>query len=161
MTQVQAMLGDKNALTATTQASVTPARLAGPNAIPWQLTPASSASIAQGETTVVVDKAGLGRVRGTEKAIAQLEEKIVPFKKNGKIVSACKNAFEPQAKQQGAYSVEAAAAGPEKRVVNGRSQQVFFRVFYSNMKEGGVEVRQAAIRCTVGGSGDLVEAKPV
>ena len=142
-------------------AQIDPVTLAGPNAIPWQLTPASTASVAQGETTIVVDKPGVGRIRGTETALAKLGERIVPFSDATPVVSACKDAFDPQAKKEGAYSVEAAAAGPEKRTVKGRTQQVFFRIFYADPKDQGVEVRQAAIACTVGRKGQLLEASVV
>ena len=142
-------------------AQVDPATLAGPNALPWQLTPASTASVAQGETTIVVDKPGVGRIRGTETALAKLDERIVPFSNTTPVVSACKDAFDPQAKKEGAYSVEAAAAGPEKRTVKGRTQQVFFRIFYADPKDQGVEVRQAAIACTVGRKGQLLQASVV
>ena len=162
VTKVRASFGDSDAIVATTEASVNPATLSGPNSIPWQLTPASAASIGQGEATVVVDKPGLGRVRGTEKALAQLDQRIVPFKENGKVVSACKDAFEPQATQVGAYSLEASAAGPEKKRPGGeRTQQVFFRIFYSDLKDQGVEVRQASIACTVRSDGALVKASVI
>ncbi len=146
---------------AATEAAVTPARLAGPGAVPWQLMPASGASIAQGETTKIVDKPGLGRIRGTDKALAQLDQRIVPYKDTGPVVTACKEAFDPQARAAGAYSVEAAAAGPERRGARGKTQQVFFRIFYADPKDNGVEVRQAAIACTVGKGGQLVAASPV
>ncbi len=139
-------------------AQVDPASLSGPNSIPWQLTPASSASIAQGESTVVAVKPGVGRVRGTEKALSQLDQRIVPYTKAGHVVSACKDAFDSQAKDAGAYSIEAAAAGPERKVAKGRRQQVFFRIFYADPKDNGVEVRQASVACTVGMSGHVVEA---
>ncbi len=139
-------------------ALVEPASLAGPNAIPWQLTPASAASRAQGETTVVADKPGVGRIRGTEKALAQLNERIVPFAKPGKVVTACKQAFDAQARHAGAYSIEAEAAGPERKSAKGRRQQVFFRIFYADPQDGGAEVRQASVACTMGAGGRLVEA---
>ena len=142
-------------------ALVDPGSLAGPNAIPWQLTPASSASRAQGETTVLVDKPGVGRIRGTEKALAQLNERIVPFAKPSKVVNACKEAFDAQARRAGAYSIEAEAAGPERKAVKGRRQQVFFRIFYADPKDQGVEVRQASIACSVGRRGELLKASVV
>ena len=142
-------------------AQVEPAALAGPNAIPWQLTPASTASVAQGETTVVVDKPGVGRIRGTETALAKLDERIVPYGADTQVVSVCKDAFDPQAKKEGAYSVEAAAAGPEKKSARGRTQQVFFRIFYADPKDQGVEVRQASIACSVGRRGELLKASVV
>ncbi len=142
-------------------ALVDPASLAGANAIPWQLTPASAASRAQGEATVVVDKPGVGRIRGTEKALAQLDERIVPFVKPGKVVTACKEAFDAQARHVGAYSMEAEAAGPERKAANGRRQQVFFRIFYADPQDGGVEVRQASIACTLGPGGRLMDAAAI
>ena len=142
-------------------AQVDPATLSGPNSIPWQLTPASAASVAQGEVTVVADKPGVGRIRGTEKALSQLDQRIVPYAKSGRVVSACKDSFDAQAKKVGAYSVEAAAAGPERKIAKGRSQQVFFRIFYADPKDNGVEVRQASVACTVSNEGQLMAASPV
>ena len=142
-------------------AQVDPASLSGPNSIPWQLTPASSASIAQGEVTVVADKPGVGRVRGTEKALSQLDQRIVPFTQADRVVNACRDTFDSQARQAGAYSVEAVAAGPEHKVAKGRSQQVFFRIFYADPKDNGVEVRQASIACTLGTGGHVVEASVI
>ena len=140
---------------------IDPATLAGPNAIPWQLTPASTASVAQGETTIVVDKPGIGRIRGTQSALAKLDERIVPFSATTAVVSACKDAFDPQAKKEGAYSVEAAAAGPERKNAKGRTQQVFFRIFYADPKDQGIEVRQASVACMVGRKGELLQASVV
>ncbi len=142
-------------------ALVDPASLADANAIPWQLTPASAASRAQGETTLLVEKPGVGRIRGTEKALAQLNERIVPFTKPGKVVTACKEAFDTQARRAGAYSIEAEAAGPERHAAQGRRQQVFFRIFYADPQDQGVEVRQASVACTLGPDGRLVGAAPV
>ena len=159
--QVQTSLFDGGSRVEATAAAVTPANLSGPNSVPWQLMPASAQSLAQGETTVIADKPGLGRIRGTDKALAQLDERIVPYGEGSKVVSACKDAFDPQARAAGAYSVEAAAAGPERKVPAGRSQQVFFRIFYADPKDNGVEVRQAAISCTVSKRGQLVKAAAV
>ena len=158
--QVQTSLGDGGSRVAATEAAVTPAKLSGPNSIPWQLSPASAASVAQGETTQVIDKPGLGRIRGTDKALAQLDERLVAYKESSKIVSTCKDAFDPQARAAGAYSIEAAASGPEHKVVDGKSQEVFFRIFYADPRDNGVEVRQASIACTVGKRGQLLKATP-
>ena len=85
----------------------------------------------------------------------------MPYKKTGKVVTACKDAFDPQARAAGAYSVEANAAGPERKVSGGHSQQVFFRIFYADPKDNGVEVRQASIACVVSNRGQLLKAAPV
>jgi hypothetical protein len=67
--------------------------------------------------------------------------------------------IQPQAIHIGAYSVEAAAAGPERRLHNDvRRQQVFFRIFYRH--KGSIEVRQAALICTLNGNGKIVAATP-
>jgi hypothetical protein len=65
----------------------------------------------------------------------------------------------PQATRIGAYSVEAAAAGPERHAHGYRRQQVFFRIFYRNAD--GIEVRQAALVCTLNARGTVVAAKPI
>lgn len=133
----------------------------GPNPIPWQLTPASAASRAQGEVTSLVDVPTVGKVRGTEKAVADWNRAIIPFSKDDKVVEACKKAFEPQATSAGAYYLEAASAGPKQKAAKGWHQQVFFRILYHDPSEGGVEVRQASIDCTVDDAGTLRKASVV
>ncbi len=155
---LKASVNDSDARVAATQAAVNPEALAGRSPIPWQLTPASAASRAQGEATVVVNRSGLGTIRGTEQALAQLDQTIVPFQANSVNVTSCKKAFEPQARANGAYSVEAAAAGPVRKRQRMLTQQVFFRIFYADPKDNGVEVRQASIACSVDKRGQLQKA---
>jgi len=127
--------------------------------IPWQLMPASAASRAQGEVTYVTDVSGLGRMRGTAPALAQIHEKIVPYTKNGRLVQECRAAMEPQAVAKGAYSVEANAAGP-LRVSRGLThQQVFFRILYRDQPDAGIEIRQASLDCSLDRTGRLTSAK--
>jgi hypothetical protein len=127
--------------------------------IPWQLTPASTASEAQGERTSVRYIRKFGRVRGTKVALANISKPMVPYSSRHGVVQPCRDVIEPQAIRIGAYSVEAAAAGPERRLQNDvRRQQVFFRIFYRH--KGGIEVRQAALICTLNGSGKIVTATP-
>jgi hypothetical protein len=84
---------------------------------------------------------------------------MVPYPGAHEVVRPCRDAIQPQAARIGAYSVEAAAAGPQKFLAhNVRRQQVFFRVFYRN--KDGIEVRQAALICTLNASGTIVAAKP-
>ena len=130
-----------------------------PSAIPWQLTPASTASIAQGETTVVVPNQKYGKVKGTPLAIANLDKPVFAFTKRGRVVDACRDVIAPQAKGIGAYSVQAAAAGPVKSEGGDRVQQVFFRIIYDRPEY--VEVRQSALLCKIDPAGRVLEAKPV
>ena len=130
-----------------------------PSAIPWQLTPASTASIAQGESTIIVANATYGKVKGTPLAIANLDKPLFAFTKRGRIVDACREVIAPQAKGIGAYSVQAAAAGPVKTADGARVQQVFFRIVYDRPEY--LEVRQSALLCKVDPAGRVLEAKPV
>jgi len=127
--------------------------------IPWQLTPASTASEAQGERTTVRYVRKFGRVRGTRIALANISKPMVPYPGAHEVVRPCRDVIQPQAARIGAYSVEAAAAGPQKFLAhNVRRQQVFFRIFYRS--KDGIEVRQAALMCTLNASGTIVAAKP-
>ena len=130
-----------------------------PSPIPWQLTPASTASIAQGESTIIVPNEKFGTVKGTPVAIANLEKPVVAFARRGRVVEACRKVIEPQAKGLGAYSVQAAAAGPETRKDGERVQQIFFRVIYD--RPDYVEVRQAALICKIDPQDRVVEANPI
>ena len=130
-----------------------------PSAIPWQLTPASTASIAQGESTIIVANEKYGKVKGTSLAIANLEKPVFGFTRRGRIVDACRDVIAPQAKGIGAYSVQAAAAGPVKNEDGARVQQVFFRIIYNRPEY--VEVRQSALLCKVDPGGHVLEAKPI
>jgi hypothetical protein len=127
--------------------------------IPWQLTPASTASKAQGERTSVRYVRKFGRVRGTKVALANISKPMLPYPGPHRVVQPCRHVIQPQAARIGAYSVEAAAAGPERLLPRKvRRQQVFFRIFYGN--KGGIEVRQAALICTLNANGKIVAAKP-
>lgn len=130
-----------------------------PSAIPWQLTPASTASIAQGETTIIAANEKYGKVKGTPIALANLDKPVYAFAKRGRIVDACRDVIAPQAKGIGAYSVQAAAAGPVTNEGRDRAQQVFFRIIYD--RPDYVEVRQSALLCKVDPGGRVLEAKPV
>ena len=131
-----------------------------PSKMPWQLTPASTASIAQGEKTIIVANGRFGKVKGTPLAVANLDKPLIAFARRGPIVAACRSTIEPQAKSIGAYSVQAAAAGPERRNPDGdRMQQVFFRIIYD--RAAYLEVRQSALLCTIDGKGQVVDAHPV
>jgi len=80
--------------------------------IPWQLTPASTASQAQGERTTVRYVRRFGRVRATRVALANISKPMVPYPGPHEVLLPCRSVIQPQATRIGAYSVEAAAAGP-------------------------------------------------
>lgn len=128
--------------------------------MPWQLTPASTASVAQGEKTIVVPDRRYGQVKGTPIAVANLDKPVVAYARNGRETRACKTTIAQQAKGIGAYSVQAAPAGPERLVGGGRRrQQIFFRIIYD--RPGLLEVRQAALLCTIDAANRVVAADPV
>jgi hypothetical protein len=128
--------------------------------IPWQLTPASTASRAQGERTFVKYVIALGRVRGTVVALAYASTPMTAYPGPHGLVQPCRRVIQPQATRIGAYSVEAAAAGPERSLRHGtKRQQVFFRIFYRN--KSTIEVRQAALMCTLNARGTVTAAHPV
>jgi len=84
---------------------------------------------------------------------------MVPYPGPHRVVQPCCDVIQPQATRIGAYSVEATAAGPERRLHNDvRRQQVFFRIFYRH--EGCIEVRRAALICTLNANGKIVAATP-
>lgn len=131
-----------------------------PSQMPWQLSPASTNSVAQGEKTIVVADPRFGKIKGTTIAVANLDKPIIAFAPRSYVVDACKQMIEPQAKSIGAYSVQAAAAGPVKRRDDGsKIQQVFFRIIYD--LPGYLEVRQSALLCRVDPRGKVVDLHPV
>jgi hypothetical protein len=132
----------------------------GATSIPWQLTPASTASEAQGEKTTVIFVPKFGWVRGTEVGLANFSKAMKPYPGAHAVVRPCRNSLQAQATRIGAYSMEAAAAGPERHLRNGiKRQQVFFRIFYRTIN--GIEVRQAALICTLDARTRTITVKPV
>lgn len=130
-----------------------------PSSLPWQLTPSSTRSAAQGEKIIEVADERFGKVKGTPIAVANLDKPLIAFERRGPVVAACKKVFEEQAKSVGAFSVQAAASGPTIRKAGARIQQVFFRIIYDKPDE--LEVRQAALVCTIDNADRVVEAKPI
>lgn len=126
--------------------------------LPWELTPASTASEAQGEVTVVGHSTELGYVRGTRMALDNFHKPMTPFEgRSSRVVEPCREAAEVQARQLGALWVEAALAGPEVRTRSTTTAPVFVRVLYR--QANGHEVRQAQVSCTIDRSGRLVDLK--
>ncbi len=139
-----------------------PVALAAPEnpnaAVPWQLTPASTASVAAGESTTIQEMAGYGQVKGTAKALSYLNTAMTPYPGKHVAVEPCTAAVERQVGPVGATKIESAAAGPDQHMRNGEVRsQVLFRIMYD--RGGPVrEVRQAALTCVVKGK-RLISAK--
>ena len=126
--------------------------------VPWQLTPASTASEGQGERTEVAEVQGYGTVRGTPKALSELATPMTPYPGGDRAVEPCRKAVAMQVRSVGATSVEAAAAGPQETFRGGAvRQQVFFRVMYDRGPTH--EVRQSSLTCTVKGR-RVLDAQP-
>jgi hypothetical protein len=71
-------------------------------------------------------------------------------------VRACRAAVEAQASKYGAREVEAAPAGPQKRLRGGGSfAPVRIRVTYQG--PGGPEVRESSLICVTDGAGQIVD----
>lgn len=71
-------------------------------------------------------------------------------------VRACRAAVEAQASKYGAQEVEAAPAGPQKRLRGGGSfAPVRIRVTYQGPR--GAEIRESSLICVTDGSGQIVD----
>src|SRR5690242_2637976 len=69
--------------------------------IPWQLTPASTASRAQGERTNVKYLRNIGRIRGTDVALAYVSTPMTPYPGMHSVVQPCLRVIRPQATRIG------------------------------------------------------------
>jgi hypothetical protein len=128
--------------------------------MPWQLAVASPASEAQGERTYVSFVEGYGNVRGTTPALTYLNYPLSTIAKPrgaNRAVAPCRRVVEQEAKAKGAVKVEAAAAGPGRRVPDGYEGPVAFRIMYR--KADGYEVRQSFLACKLDRGGVVRDAK--
>lgn len=126
--------------------------------LPWELSPASTASEAQGEVTIVGIQPELGPIRGTRMALENFHKPMVDFEgRRSRVVEPCRAMAEAQAKPLGAEWVEAGLAGPEVRTRGRIEAPVFVRVLYK--KQGGYEVRQAQVSCAIDSRGRLIDLK--
>jgi hypothetical protein len=74
------------------------------------------------------------------------------------VVRACHEAIASAAAPLGAVRVRAASAGPLRRLRSGTlSAPVEVRIHYA--RQGGIEVRQARIRCRLDARGRVTEVK--
>jgi hypothetical protein len=126
--------------------------------MPWQVSPVSAASQAQGEQTIVSWVPETGYVRGTPRALASLGTPLRAVPGPNRTVDACRGVVESEAMKIGARTVEAASAGPHRRNAQGHyAAPVRMRITYA--MPGGFEVREATMTCIVDARGNIVDAR--
>ncbi len=126
--------------------------------MPWQISPASTASKAQGEETVLAYVPNTGYVRGTPEAVASIGVPLAIAPGPNRTVEACRDVVESEASKIGAREVEAASAGPHRRNRRGQYEgPVRMRITYAT--SNGFEVREATMTCIVDARGKIVDAK--
>jgi len=124
--------------------------------MPWQLVPASPASGATGEETLMQWISNYGFVRGTSFALASLGTPLQSKPGANDTVQACANVVRDAAAPLGATRVEAASAGPQKRVRDGYVAPVEMRIIYARFM--GLEVRHSVLNCKVDRGGKILDA---
>lgn len=126
--------------------------------MPWQISPATSASKAQGEETVLAYVPNTGYVRGRPEVVASIGTPMTPAPGTNRTVEACRDVVESEASKIGAREVEAASAGPHRRNRRGHYEgPVRMRITYAT--SNGFEVREATMTCIVDARGKIVDAK--
>jgi hypothetical protein len=143
-----------------TYVTLPPASIGASWTMPWQLSPASDASRAQGEVTLLADVPGYGRVRGTTTALQYLFSQLPEQPGRNTIVEACRDAIGRSAAKFGTVQVEASSAGPERRTPDGYSAPVSFRLIYARFNgREDYEIRQTTLTCTANRSGQILDAR--
>lgn len=126
--------------------------------VPWQISPASTASKAQSEATVLAYVPNTGYVRGTPEVVASIGVPLTSAPGPNRTVEACRDVVESEASKIGAREVEAASAGPHRRNRKGQYEgPVRMRITYAT--SNGFEVREATMTCIVDARGKIVDAK--
>ena len=119
--------------------------------------PNTSGSQAQAET-VLADIPNYGFVRDTPANLAALMRLLTPAPGRNDFVEACRTMVERSAVEHGAARVEAASAGPQRRVRDGHVAPVQFRILYPGVLRS--QVRQAKLICKADRQGKIVGAQP-
>ena len=120
-------------------------------------TPNTSGSQAQAET-VLADIPNYGFVRDTPANLAALMRPLAPAPGRNDFIEACRAMVERSAIEHGAARVEAASAGPQRRVRGGYIAPVQFRILYPGVLRS--QVRQARLTCKTDRQGKIVDAQP-
>jgi hypothetical protein len=124
---------------------------------PQQYTPAASNSQSQ-EETVLAYIPPYDFVRDTPTALAALMHPLAPAPGRNDLVEACRAMVETSAESHGAARVEAASAGPQRRVRDGHMAPVQFRILYPGFLRS--QVRQARLNCKANREGKVLDAQP-
>ncbi|TNC08767.1 hypothetical protein FF100_28425 [Methylobacterium terricola] len=128
-------------------------------AMPWQLSPASAASRAQGEQTLLIDIQGFGTVRGTQTALNYLFTPLFEQSGRNALVEACRDVVAQAAGKLGSVQVEAVSAGSERRTRDGITAPVAFRLIYARFNgREDYEVRQSTLTCKADRLGKIRDA---
>src|SRR5215218_2765714 len=119
--------------------------------------PTASGSQAQ-EETVPADIPHYGFVRDTPANLAALMHPLAPAPGRNDLVEACRAMVETSAESHGAARVEAASAGPQRRVRDGHMTPVQFRILHPGFLRS--QVRQAKLNCKANREGKVLDAQP-
>lgn len=123
--------------------------------MPWQISPISAA--AGRERIVEGAVPEVGTVRGTPEALASIGTTLRPVAGSNQAVLPCRKKVSGEAAKLGATEIEAASAGPERRIAAGViAAPVVFRITYS--QAGRRDVRLSVLTCIVDRRGHLVDA---
>ena len=122
-----------------------------------QLTGPSSEPPGQ-EETILAYIPPYGFVRDTPAALASLMKPLGQRSRLNVTVEACRAMVEKGAKTYGAMSVEAASAGPRRRVQAGYVTPVAVRILYPGWL-GEAEVRQTTVRCKTDLAGSVLDVQ--
>ena len=92
----------------------------------------AASSQSEGEA-VLADIPPYGFVRDTPAALASLRQPLAPPAGRNDFVEACRAMVEKSAEAHGAVRVEAASAGPQRRMRDGHAAPVQFRILYPGL----------------------------
>jgi hypothetical protein len=111
------------------------------------------------ETEAAAVAPGRGTFYGTPQALAGLARPLPESPGPNEALDPCRDYVQGEARRMGALQVEAASGGPHARDREGRlSAPIRLRIIYG--REGGYEVREAALTCSLDRRGRVVGLWP-
>ena len=123
-----------------------------------QPSPANTSGPQAQAETVLADIPNYGFVRDTPANLAALMRPLAPAPGRNDFIEACRAMVERSAIEHGAARVEAASAGPQRRVRDGYLAPVQFRILYPGVLRS--QVRQARLTCKADRDGKILDAQP-
>ena len=125
----------------------------------WMLGRSSDPGAAGAEAQAVAVAPGTGTFYGTPQALAGLARAVPEGPGPNDALNPCRDYVEEEARRMGALQVEAASGGPHTRDRTGRlSAPIRLRIIYG--RQGGYEVREAALTCSLDRRGRVVGLSP-